>query len=653
MTPRCSCSRCGTTNHDTCIHCFACGHPLAGGPDGEKVDQQVLLQGRYRLIAMLGSGGFSVVYRAQDTWQNGHEVALKQINLQGLSAEEIIEATHPFHREVSALSSLNHSQIPRIYDHFSDQNHWYLILEYIAGLTLEHFLASQTRRGKTLQLTETLDIVLQLCRVLEYLHSHHPPIVFRDLKPSNIICTPTGTFCLIDFGIARHFIAGQLHDTQPLGSPGYAAPEQYGRAQTTPQADIYSLGVLLHFLLSGQDPVDSPLALPPLHLESQPAGATLEKLVARMLALHPNERTESIREGAETLKQVKQEVERIWLPSALLEYPGSERPVLPRQPTLFTRRRALVSLGVLATVVSGGSVVWSTTRARPQSARPGSRSSQAIGSHTGHTAAVSSVAWSPDNTRIASASQDTTVQIWRVANPSTDVITYRGHQKSVNSVAWSSDGMLIASGSSDGTTQLWSPDAQVIQRFNTMVTERTAAWSPDNQHLAIAGWDVLIWDRRLPQGGEIDYYVTNEQGWANQGVTYSVAWAPDGHRFVAGFNDQTVRIWDISTSTNLVTWNGTGNISSVAWAPDGRFLAFAGAGNVVQVRNAESGEIVLLYKGHTGVVSSLAWSPDSTLLTETIPIRGQTERLVEKCLCLHIFIRFSHRPHWGFHVPHA
>ncbi len=114
--------------------------------------------------------------------------------------------------------------MPQIYDSFSDREYWYLVLQYLEGTTLETSLQMRVAQGKPIQVDETLAMGLQLCLVLEYLHTHQPPVVFRDLKPGNIIRSPAGTLCLIDFGIACHFRPGQASDTQALGSPGYAAP---------------------------------------------------------------------------------------------------------------------------------------------------------------------------------------------------------------------------------------------------------------------------------------------------------------------------------------------------------------------------------------------------------------------------------------------
>src|SRR5205085_2594150 len=120
-----------------------------------------------------------------------------------------------------------------------------------------------------------LEIGIQLCTVLDYLHTHQPPIIFRDLKPANIMRTADNHVYLIDFGIARHFKPGKAKDTIPLGSKGYAAPEQYGKAQSTPQSDIYGLGATLHQLLMGDDPSLTPFRFAAVRLANSPISAQL------------------------------------------------------------------------------------------------------------------------------------------------------------------------------------------------------------------------------------------------------------------------------------------------------------------------------------------------------------------------------------------
>ncbi|TME63491.1 MAG: serine/threonine protein kinase, partial [Chloroflexi bacterium] len=215
-----------------------------------------LFRNRYFIVRKVGAGGFGSVYKARDIQSGDRLVALKEVSLLGLHPQAMIEATTAFQREVSVLSQLDHPHLPRVYEHFQTPGHCYLVMDFIAGETLEQYQSQAPNRR--LLLSEVLEIGIQLCRVLEYLHSQHPPIIFRDLKPANIMRTPTGQLYLIDFGIARYFKPGQPKDTVALGSLGYAAPEQYGKAQTTPRADIYSLGAVLHQFLTARDPSEAP-----------------------------------------------------------------------------------------------------------------------------------------------------------------------------------------------------------------------------------------------------------------------------------------------------------------------------------------------------------------------------------------------------------
>ena len=260
-----------------------------------------LLHQRYHILSQVGKGGFSAVYKAVDTLYDDHTVAIKAITLSGLRPQAVIEATEAFNREMTLLSELKHPDLPRIYDHFSDSECWYLVMDFIEGITLEkHLEAVPTSR---LAAGEVLEIGTMLSVVLEYLHSRQPAIIFRDLKPANIMLRPGGGIALIDFGIARHFKPGQAKDTIPFGSPGYAAPEQYGKAQTTPRSDIYGLGALLHQLFTGDDPSQTPFLFAALQVEDQPELKDLERLIMQMVQIDAAKRPESI-----TL--VKEELQR-------------------------------------------------------------------------------------------------------------------------------------------------------------------------------------------------------------------------------------------------------------------------------------------------------------------------------------------------------
>src|SRR5438105_87709 len=288
------CNNCGAANQKQANYCFYCEEPLFAPA------KEILIKQRYRLLGSVGQGGFGAVYRAEDTLCGNRLIALKQINFSPLTGEEAIDAADAFNREVLLLSGLEHPNLPCIHDNFTDAGHWYLVLDFIEGETLERYLARMT--DGRLPREEVLDIGMQLCTVLDYLHSCEPPIIYRDLKPANVMRTADGHLYLIDFGIARYFKPGQARDTRALGSPGYAAPEQYGRAQTTPRADIYSLGALLHHLLTGKDPAQTPFRFALFPLQDQSTFEKLRSLLLQMVAMDVNERPASI-------VTVKQELE--------------------------------------------------------------------------------------------------------------------------------------------------------------------------------------------------------------------------------------------------------------------------------------------------------------------------------------------------------
>ncbi len=302
------CSSCGAAHPLEAVKCFVCGLSLKVtaplDPFAPSASTPRLLQQRYHILAQVGTGGYSAVYKAEDTQMNNRLVAVKAVNLHGLKPHEAIEATETFNREILLLADLAHPNLPRVYENFSDNENWYMVMDFIEGSTLEKHL--EDRHTGQLPVGEVLEIGLLLCAVLEYLHAHQPPIIFRDLKPANVMLTPDGRIALIDFGIARYFKPGQTKDTIPFGSPGYAAPEQYGKAQTTPRSDIYSLGVLLHQLLSGVDPSLSPFHLVPLPPQSPPSPVltALETLLQQMVQLDADKRPE-------TISVVTQELQRL------------------------------------------------------------------------------------------------------------------------------------------------------------------------------------------------------------------------------------------------------------------------------------------------------------------------------------------------------
>ncbi len=209
-----------------------------------------ILKNRYKILEIVGGGGMGAVYKVEE---KGRIVAVKSVKSKFANPEERTQVLEQFKTEARILSKLNHPNLPRVTDYFYDKSHHYLVMEYVEGDTLERLLEKQGSRP--FSEIKVLNWGVQLCRVLYFLSIQRPkPIVFRDLKPANIMVTPQGRIKLIDFGIARFFKEEKNQDTYIFGTPGYAAPEQYGTGQTDTRSDIFSLGATLHHCLTGADP---------------------------------------------------------------------------------------------------------------------------------------------------------------------------------------------------------------------------------------------------------------------------------------------------------------------------------------------------------------------------------------------------------------
>ena len=206
----------------------------------------VLLGGRYRIVQALGKGGFGAVYKAVDTRFQGQRVlAIKEMSDAQLSQSEKAQALQDFRHEANLLVQLNHPYLPNVSDFFEEADKAYLVMEFVEGATLEK---KQEQAGGPLDESLVMGWALQLCTVLHYLHTRSHPIIFRDMKPSNVMVTDEGEIKLIDFGIARVFKASATKDTTLLGSVGYAPLEQYGRGQSDARSDIYALGATLYHM---------------------------------------------------------------------------------------------------------------------------------------------------------------------------------------------------------------------------------------------------------------------------------------------------------------------------------------------------------------------------------------------------------------------
>lgn len=242
-----------------------------------------ILDGKYEIINILGQGGMGRVYLCKNN-RLGNLWAVKEVNSEWSNRIDFLA-------EPNILKNLSHTGIVRIIDIFHENNNLYIVEDYIEGKTLKEYIDANGPLSSKL----TADISLQLCSILDYLHSFNPSIIYRDLKPSNIMVKPDNKVVLIDFGIARIFKEGQEGDTQILGSKGYIAPEQLVNVQSNVQTDIFSLGATMFFMLTGRS-ISLPTEL--MFDENYPDNADkgLIKVIKTASAIETSNRYKNIRQ---------------------------------------------------------------------------------------------------------------------------------------------------------------------------------------------------------------------------------------------------------------------------------------------------------------------------------------------------------------------
>jgi eukaryotic-like serine/threonine-protein kinase len=659
--PTIFCHECRAANALQATYCFACNKPLhAPAPSSPAQIQAVsshavgavnkintplapsyLLHSRYSIVSQVGTGGFGAVYQAKDTLFSNRAVAIKEMSQDSLSSQEMTEAAAAFEHEALMLADLVHPNLPRIHDHFSEQGRVYVVMDFIAGETLEDSLDKFVRR---FTVEAALDISIQLATVLDYLHSHQPPIIFRDLKPANMMLTPDNHVYLIDFGIARHFKPGKAKDTIPLGSRGYAAPEQYGKAQSTPQTDIYGLGATLHQLLTGDDPSLKLFHFEPVKLRNSPITAQLNALLKQMVEMEMDKRPA-------TMTDVRQRLQQFLAQLTAQHLSASQRSAIAK----VRRRNFLIWFGAAVVTCTGGAIsthlfarqnVPFSATMHPLAANTASLSSippatslararilsGPLFTYLGHNSPVIAVAWSPSGDLIASAGTlDDTVQIWDANTANLIVVpvleidpTERkvlsikrepallgiNGQGMMSTLAWDSYGTRLASALDTDSVKMWNlkTGANTLFRFSQRGNTGAVAWSPDGSKLAaISGNSPLVCSAITG-----DIFSTYS---GNTSEVLTLAWSPDGTWIASGCVDGSVWVWDATTRRTQATYYGhMSEVNTVAWSPDSRQIASGSSDGTVQLWDAATGKRLLTWKGHAGSVNTVAWQPGTSLL---------------------------------------
>lgn len=249
-----------------------------------------VVDGKYKILNKVGQGGMSVVYLAMNEKAN-KQWAIKEVRKDGVKDFEVVKQS--LVAETDMLKRLSHPNLPSIIDVIEDEERFLIVMDYIQGNSLEKALEEYGAQPQE----KVIQWARQMCDVLGYLHTRVPPIIYRDVKPANIMLKPDGQITLIDFGTAREFKEKNLADTTCLGTIGYAAPEQFGgMGQTDARTDIYCLGATLYHLVTGKNPCEPPYEIRPIREINPALSGGLEKIILKCTKSDPNERYQSAAE---------------------------------------------------------------------------------------------------------------------------------------------------------------------------------------------------------------------------------------------------------------------------------------------------------------------------------------------------------------------
>lgn len=588
---------------------------------------EILLQGRYRVLRLLGEGGFSKTFEVQD----GETQKVLKVLL-----DNHAKTISLFRQEAWVLSQLQHLGIPKveagayftILPRASQQPLHCLVMEKIDGLNLEQWL--KQRKYQPISEKQAIEWLKQLATILEEVHKHE--YFHRDIKPSNIMLRSNGELVLIDFGTAREIsdtylakVSGGQKVTSII-SAGYTPLEQVN-GKAVPQSDFFALGRTFVYLLTGKPPSDFPEHPATGELlwrnSARQVSNPLADFIDRLMSPFPGNRPANTHEILQYLAGLefylrpnplgRQFINQIYPHSVVINQPlqnlanvGKFKP--KKIPKFFTR---LLAVNALLMMVFAGSQIYDYFR--PYSYYPKNfYGKQKV----------------REKKQAAIAAEN--IYTWQIKD------SLFGYFSKVNAVAFSPDGQVLAIGSDDKTIKLWYlTNGKRTNWWNNLSGINAIAFSPDGQTIASASTDntIKLWNVSL---GKLRHTLSGHGGWVS-----SVAFSPDGKTIASGSDDNTIKLWDAKAGQLQRTLKGhSASVSSVAFSPDGKILASGSFDNTIKLWNAATGDLKTTLIAKSLRVRSLAFSPDGEIIAigtgeGTIELWNLTTFKLEKTLTGH------------------
>lgn len=607
-----------------------------------------LLGGRYRPTQVLSDeGGFGRTYLAEDIHKLNECCVVKQFapKLQGTGP--LTKAIELFKQEASRLQELaEHRQIPTLLAYFEQNNYLFLVQQFIDG---QNLLKEWQTRGSYSE-TEIRELLLDLLPVLKFIHVRG--VIHRDIKPQNIIRRQSdGRLVLIDFGASKQLTATvQTKMGTVIGSHGYTALEQMQDGKAYPASDLFSLGATSFHLLTGVRP--SQLWMQQGYgwvaswrqYLSNPGkngvflSVELCEVLDKLLQLDIQKRYQSADEVITDLTSRLSPLSSV--PPTILTptFAATRVNKGPVSPKPNNKLQSQLLLGSSILVFGLGAVWYFQTPPNPMSefsqpiSPPIQLKKNVSGNPflseplNGHSSDVNSVAFSPDSTTLASASDDKTIKLWNLANKA-EILTLEGHSSWIWTVAFSPDSKTLVSGSADKTIKLWNLETGKLIRTLEGHTDGVSSvtFSPDGKTLASgsASQDktIKLWNL---QTGKL---IRTLEGHTN-GVP-SVVFSPDGMTLASGSWDKTIKLWNLKTGKLIRALEGNpDSILSVAFAPDGLTLASGSKDKKIKLWNLKTGKLIHTLKGHNDKVNSVTFLSSASSNGVTL-VSGSSDKTIK------------------------